>query len=250
MDLPKHPFFDECDFTLVGQHVYCPVDLHADRLVEVLTRPSRGTNGSYKSLNPQAFFEQLETDIEASIQYDLWVLGRVQQFSQHNSYLVNLSANTLLHQGLLYYLNRCQYHFHFEISERHQGIYSDDALHLIYLLSKRHSFYLDDFGVGSANLLNLELLAPYLSGVKIDASLVLRIGETSDQKIVGNLFRMLDELGLIAIAEGVETLSHHIALTELRNAVAPNLHLCFQGWLWGKPTKIYPFEPMDDANII
>jgi len=241
MDIPKHPFFDECDFNLVGQKVICPTDFPAHgKLVEVLTRPIKGTNGDAIFPDVEAFFKDLDAFPEASVQYDLWVLSQVQQLPRQFKYLVNLSANTLQYPGFLYYLNHTQFFFHFEISEKHQGIYSDDTLYLIELLSKRHYFYLDDFGVGSANLLNLELLAPHLIGVKIDAGLILRIHQVESQVIVGSLFVMLENLSLMAIAEGVETLEIYNILQQIKNKLAPNLILCFQGWLWGKPDQLYP----------
>ena len=73
---------------------------------------------------------------------------------------------------------------------------------------------IDDFGAGYAGL---NLLAKYQPDiVKLDMELIRGIDQDRGRRvIVGNLLKMLDELDIIAVTEGVETLDELSALRDL-----------------------------------
>jgi EAL domain-containing protein (putative c-di-GMP-specific phosphodiesterase class I) len=63
---------------------------------------------------------------------------------------------------------------------------------------------LDDFGTGYSSLVRLQRLP--VSEVKIDASFVRRLGESADdERIVRSIVDLVRSLGLISVAEGVES---------------------------------------------
>lgn len=77
-----------------------------------------------------------------------------------------------------------------------------------------YTVYLDDFGIGYAALGHLDKLG--ISGIKIDRSLISRImDERSALIIVTSLLRLTEELGLSAVAEGVETAEQQELLASL-----------------------------------
>jgi EAL domain-containing protein (putative c-di-GMP-specific phosphodiesterase class I) len=85
----------------------------------------------------------------------------------------------------------------------------------------------DDFGTGFASL---SLLQKYpLTRLKIDRSFVARIDrEVGDAAIVKAVIGMTRSLGLLAIAEGVETAEQEAALVRLGCDEA-------QGYRYGRP---------------
>jgi EAL domain-containing protein (putative c-di-GMP-specific phosphodiesterase class I) len=248
----RHPFFDDREISLVYQPVICPDHwVSDDALVEILTRVKIGTNGDTIDEPTDQFFKRLWTEPEIAIAYDRWVILKVfKNLPRNKHYLVNLSDATLLDPTLGDYLDQFNMAFHLEISERHDGIYEDDAIAQIKALSKRHRLYLDDFGQAGSNLVNLTHLAPYLHGVKIDAQLILNILHDPYKRAVvygvlrmlDNLKMSLDNLSLSVIAEGVETQAILDELLALRVIAAPGLTLCCQGWLYGQPELLYPPE--------
>jgi EAL domain-containing protein (putative c-di-GMP-specific phosphodiesterase class I) len=248
----RHPYFDDREISLVCQPIICPDRwVSDDSLVEILTRVKIGTNGDTIDEATDQFFKRLGTEPEIAIAYDRWVILKVaKNIPRDKHYLINLSDATLLDSALGDYLDQFDMAFHLEISERHDGIYSDEAIAQIKALSKRHRLYLDDFGQAGSNLVNLTLLAPYLHGVKIDARLVLNLfSNPYDRAVVYGILRLLndlkmllDNLSLSVIAEGVETQAILDELLALRAIAAPGLTLCCQGWLYGQPELLYPPE--------
>jgi EAL domain-containing protein (putative c-di-GMP-specific phosphodiesterase class I) len=86
---------------------------------------------------------------------------------------------------------------------------------------------LDDFGAGHAGLGLLAKIKPDI--VKLDMELVRGIDDSSaKQTIVKFTVRMLDELGIVPICEGVETVEE---LTVLRDLGVKHI----QGYLFAKP---------------
>jgi len=86
---------------------------------------------------------------------------------------------------------------------------------------------LDDFGAGFGGLTTFALLEPDV--VKIDAGLVQGIEtETVKQSVVKTLVQMCGDLGIVVIAEGVETVAQRDEL------IAAGCDL-MQGFLFGRP---------------
>ncbi len=86
---------------------------------------------------------------------------------------------------------------------------------------------LDDFGTGYSSLAYLRRLP--VSGVKIDQSFIVDAAEGgADRTICASVIALCRELGMPAIAEGVETHAHRDMLLELGCPAG-------QGYLWGRP---------------
>jgi len=103
--------------------------------------------------------------------------------------------------------------------------------HLLNILStyRRLGFLtaIDDFGSGYAGLDLLSRFQPDV--VKLDAGLIRDIDDSSvKQTIVRHVVRMLEQLGNIVVAEGIETEGEFSCLYDL------GIDL-MQGWLFAKP---------------
>jgi EAL domain-containing protein (putative c-di-GMP-specific phosphodiesterase class I) len=86
---------------------------------------------------------------------------------------------------------------------------------------------LDDFGTGYSSLAYLRSLP--VSRVKIDRSFVVDAAEgTTDRTICASVVALCHDLGIQAIAEGVETQAQHDMLHQLGCPAG-------QGYRWGKP---------------
>lgn len=97
---------------------------------------------------------------------------------------------------------------------------------------------IDDFGAGYAGLTLLADFQPDI--VKLDMALLRGIdADPARRAIVRNILGMLDDLGITALCEGVETEAEFAALTDL------GAHL-FQGYYFAKPA----FEALADAPVL
>ena len=115
-------------------------------------------------------------------------------------------------------------------------LYDVDSVIATMLALKAHglAFSLDDFGTGYSSLSYLKRLP--LDQIKIDQGFVRGIlDNASDAAIAQSIITLSGALGLRVIAEGVETEAHHAAL---------HAHGCraFQGYLFGRPEPLTPFE--------
>jgi EAL domain-containing protein (putative c-di-GMP-specific phosphodiesterase class I) len=91
---------------------------------------------------------------------------------------------------------------------------------------------IDDLGAGYAGLGYFALLSPEV--VKIDMALVRDIdGEPIKQKLVGSLITLCKELGMVVVAEGVETARERDTIVGLGCDV-------LQGYLFARPGAPYP----------
>lgn len=91
---------------------------------------------------------------------------------------------------------------------------------------------IDDLGAGYAGLSSFTLLNPEV--VKLDMSLVRGVdSDPKRQAIVKSMMSLCEELGIVVIAEGVETVAERDTLC---------LYGCnlFQGYLFAKPARAFP----------
>lgn len=114
------------------------------------------------------------------------------------------------------------------------------APHLLNILStyRRLGFLtaIDDFGAGYAGLDMLSRFQPDV--VKLDAALIKDIDNSNvKQAIVRHVVRMLEQLGIIVVAECIETMSEFSCLYDLGVDL-------MQGWLFAKPG----FESLPDVR--
>lgn len=89
----------------------------------------------------------------------------------------------------------------------------------------------DDFGAGQARLAELSEVQPdYL---KFDMSFIRGIHQAADEKVqlVGALVNMVRELGIVPLAEGIETTGERDTCTDLGFELA-------QGFLYGRPVPL------------
>lgn len=115
------------------------------------------------------------------------------------------------------------------------------ASHKMKLLKgKGVCFAIDDFGTGYSSLKYLRNLP--LDILKIDRSFVTGLRSKSEEAaIVEVIMATADRLGLLVIAEGVETLEEKETLVELGCD-------CFQGYLLSKPLPADKFIEFSSAN--
>ncbi len=93
----------------------------------------------------------------------------------------------------------------------------------------------DDFGAGQARLVELVEVPPDF--LKFDMKLVRGLADASAdrQRVVERLVRMTRELGINALAEGIETVADHIVCKQLGFQTA-------QGFLYGRPARATTFR--------
>lgn len=87
----------------------------------------------------------------------------------------------------------------------------------------------DDLGAGYAGLTSFAALEPDV--VKLDMALVRGVDrEPIKQRLVGSMTRLCRDLGILVVAEGVETAEEKDVLVELGCEL-------FQGYLFGRPAR-------------
>jgi EAL domain-containing protein (putative c-di-GMP-specific phosphodiesterase class I)/CheY-like chemotaxis protein len=90
----------------------------------------------------------------------------------------------------------------------------------------------DDLGAGYAGLTSFALLEPEI--VKLDMSLVRDVHCTpTKQKIIRSMVRLCKDMGILVVAEGVETSDERDALGELGCDL-------LQGFLFARPGRAFP----------
>ncbi|WP_336487524.1 EAL domain-containing protein [Methylobacterium nigriterrae] len=89
---------------------------------------------------------------------------------------------------------------------------------------------IDDFGTGYSSLSHLSTLP--ISTLKIDRAFVQALGsDAKSTRIVGTILRLARDLGIPAVAEGIETAPQATQLAALGCA-------CGQGFLFGRPAPL------------
>ena len=88
---------------------------------------------------------------------------------------------------------------------------------------------LDDFGTGYSSLSYLHRL--HLRTVKIDRSLVSQFGDRRAETICAHVVRLAHDLGLVVVAEGIETWRH----VEIARAIGFDE---LQGYWFARPAPV------------
>ncbi len=100
---------------------------------------------------------------------------------------------------------------------------------------------LDDFGTGHSSLSVLGELP--LDMLKIDRSFVTRmLQDDRGARMVDGIVSLAEDLGLVAVAEGVETEGQAARLRRTGCQVA-------QGWLYGRPSPQPGFDAVLDPHV-
>ncbi len=156
---------------------------------------------------------------------------------------VNLSAQSLLDARLEHLVLRslesgglAADRLTLEITETTMMSDGDRTAHLLNRLAHWGiEISVDDFGTGFSSLVSLRQMP--IAEVKIDRSFVMRMTEEhNDQVIVRSTIELAHNLGLVAIAEGVEDLDTVRMLSELGCDVA-------QGYGIGRPVPLEDLRP-------
>jgi EAL domain-containing protein (putative c-di-GMP-specific phosphodiesterase class I) len=149
---------------------------------------------------------------------------------------VNLHAADLLDEHLLDSQSPLSAHASrvvLEITERAGLDEVKDARARIESLKKMgYRIAVDDLGAGYAGLNSFAQLEPQI--VKLDMALVRGVdGAPTKRKLIRSIVDLCRELGIVPVAEGVETAAERDTLAEL----GCNL---LQGYLFAKPEKAFP----------
>ncbi|MFN7974684.1 MAG: EAL domain-containing protein [Acidobacteriota bacterium] len=122
-----------------------------------------------------------------------------------------------------------------EITER-AALDEVKLLHDTIRALRAHGFRLaiDDLGAGYAGLTSLAMVEPEV--VKLDLSLIRDVGDVPMKgQIVRSMIGLCAELGMMVVAEGVETAGERDAIVEMGGDL-------LQGFLFAKPGRPFP-EP-------
>ncbi len=195
-------------------------------ILEALVRWHRPGIGR---LYPEVFISDAEESGLIS-EIDLWVFKRCCQdlkqmkktFKPNLKIAVNLSVLTC---ESIYYAQKIidlsiKYgtplsNFEFEITE-HTQIHDIRKVISFCLTLKKYGaeFSLDDFGTGQSPLVNLNLLPA--STVKIDRCFIQGIGKSKCcEIIIRSLVNMVQELGMQAVAEGIENNEQYLYMRDV-----------------------------------
>ncbi|MFC4785478.1 sensor domain-containing protein [Nocardioides sp. MAHUQ-72] len=216
------------------------VDLATGRVVgtEALARWHHPVHGSV----PPDRFVSVAEEVGLAPELDRWALRRALADARHlraagamaeDSYVaVNFSPHTLGDPGLDVWIAQvvraAGFAPHQVLIEVTEGAVMADATTAVAVLTRlRDRGFLvavDDFGTGHSSLAYLRTLP--LTMLKIDRSFVAGIATDAEaQAIAASIVELARALGLVAVAEGVETPEDARMLQELGCDAA-------QGWLW------------------
>lgn len=89
----------------------------------------------------------------------------------------------------------------------------------------------DDFGEGQARLVELSEVRPDYLKFDMGLTRLIHLASADHQKVVATIVKMVNELGIISLAEGVETIEDHVILSEMGFQLG-------QGFFYGRPAPI------------
>lgn len=217
--------------------VFQPIVAFCERRVHAYEALARSAEATLSQ--PEAMFDAAEQlhrvrDLSRAVRSSV---ARAAETAPRNvEIFVNLHAEDLLDEDLFSSsaaLTRLASRVVLEITERAPMDNIPDVHDRITALrSLGFRIAIDDLGAGYAALSSLANLQPEV--VKLDMSLVRGIDHTPiKQRLVGALQTLSEPLGILVVAEGVETLAERDAL------VAQGCNL-FQGYLFAHPGAPFP----------
>jgi EAL domain-containing protein (putative c-di-GMP-specific phosphodiesterase class I) len=130
-------------------------------------------------------------------------------------------------------LSRVARHVFLEITERQTLEDIDDVAGRVRILRDLgFRIVVDDLGAGYSGLTAFAQLAPDI--VKLDMSLVRDVErEPTKQSLIRSMAALCQEMGILAVCEGVETRAERDMLIDLGCDL-------FQGFLFARPGKAFP----------
>ena len=205
---------------------------------------------------PDEFIPILENS-EYMIELGYWVIRRCfelaielkTQYAQDIRIAINFSATQFLDPNLTDYLKQMLRRFdidakHFELELTEQTLVSDidKAIAVMHELKNiGFSFAIDDFGTGYSSLAYLKKMP--VDVIKIDKSFVFGMLENhSDYQIIMSTIAMVKNLGLMVVAEGVESGAQLRSLTQ-------NDCDIIQGYYFSKPVPEEQLHEFFDSKI-
>jgi EAL domain-containing protein (putative c-di-GMP-specific phosphodiesterase class I) len=109
---------------------------------------------------------------------------------------------------------------------------ADSAARVAALRQLGFRIAIDDLGAGYAGLTSFANLEPEI--VKLDMSLVRGVDTApKKRKIIDSMTRLCKDMGILVVAEGVETVAERDALIEIGCDL-------LQGYLFAKPGRPFP----------
>jgi EAL domain-containing protein (putative c-di-GMP-specific phosphodiesterase class I) len=185
--------------------------------------------------NPIALFEAAERlgrleELGRAIRAD--IAAQLAPLVKRGSVFVNLHPHDLADDQLFSsdgLLTRSAHAIVFEITERASlDRIGDVRARVRALRGMGFRIAIDDLGAGYAGLTSFAELKPDVA--KLDMSLVRGVDrEPIKRKLIGSMAALCKELGILVVAEGVETAAEAAAVTELGCDL-------LQGFLFGRPT--------------
>ncbi|MGM0896899.1 MAG: EAL domain-containing protein [Bacillota bacterium] len=172
-----------------------------------------------------------------------WLKKRQEQELKLRQVAINISADHFFHHAFVPYLVEETKKFgidpkwiQLEITER-IGVVDIDTAGTVFEKLQKHGFTtsIDDFGTGYSSLSYLQKLP--VEEIKIDRSFVSNMDERGTRAVIRTIIQLADNLGLRAVAEGVETEDDRTQLLEMGCTVA-------QGFLFHRPM------PIDEAHLL
>jgi EAL domain-containing protein (putative c-di-GMP-specific phosphodiesterase class I) len=155
---------------------------------------------------------------------------------ERGALFVNLHARDLVDDSLFHPdspLSKVAHRVVLEITERASlEEVKDVRARVADLRSLGYRIAIDDLGAGYAGLTSFATLEPEI--VKLDMSLVRNVHkEATKQKLIRSMTALCKDMGMIVVAEGVETVEERDALVSLDCDL-------LQGYLFAKPGRAFP----------